>query len=115
MIILAIITLLAFFAIPSYLRARRRLQAGLILEDLKVISTALDLYSQEFNKVPGQTALFTDLKPYFKINGRLYSTGMDVFGSQYGPYSVDFIPQLSDSTFNQLSDVTDNAFWSPFR
>ena len=115
LMVIGIIALLASIAIPSYQRVRRRSQAMRILDDLKVIDAALSQYAIEYNKIPGATALFADLQPYFKTSSQLQTSGADLFGAVYGPYSVDFIPKVSDTTFNQLSDVADPAFWSPFR
>ena len=115
LMVIGIIALLASIAVPSYQRARRRSQALRILDDLKVIDSALEQYALEFNKSHGATATFTDLQPYFKPGSALRITCADLFGYAYGPYSVDFIPKLGDPTFNQLSDVAEPAFWSPFR
>ena len=112
--VIGIIALLASIAVPSYQRARRRSQAMRTLADLKVIDAALEQYALEYNKAHGASASFTDLQVYFKAGSALQS-GEDLFGSAYGPYSVDFIPKVSDATFNQLSDVAEPAFWSPFR
>ena len=115
LMVIGIIALLASIAVPSYQRVRRRSQAMRVLEDLKVIDSALELYALEYNKAHGATAVLDDLRPYFKTGSQLRVSGQDLFGSGYGPYSVDFIPKVSEATFNQLSDVADPAFWSPFR
>src|SRR5213080_99175 len=50
MIVVAIIALLAAIAVPGFLRARKRSQASRILNDLRMIDSALDQYAIEHNK-----------------------------------------------------------------
>lgn len=115
MIVVAIIALLASIAVPNFLRARKRSQATRILEDLRMLDGAMDQYAIENNKASGTTANFADLKAYLKAGTMLYSTGKDLFGNSYGPFTVDNIPKVSTSAFNSLSDVADNTFWSPYK
>jgi hypothetical protein len=37
-----------------------------------------------------------------------------MFGNAYGPFTVDSVPKVPTSTFNNLSDVAPNTFWSPY-
>ena len=53
MIVVAIIALLAAIAVPNFLRARKRSQATRILEDLRMIDSAIDQYAIETNKTSG--------------------------------------------------------------
>jgi prepilin-type N-terminal cleavage/methylation domain-containing protein len=116
MIVVAIIALLAAIAVPNFLRARKRTQATRILEDLRVLEYALDRWAIEKNKTIGDVASMTDLQPYLKTNTVLYNTGTDLLGNVYGPdFSVDFVPQVADATFDALSDVAPRAFWSPYK
>ena len=41
-------------------------------------------------------------------------TGNDMFNNAYGPFTVDSVPKVPTSTFNNLSDVAPAAFWSPY-
>ena len=50
MIVVAIIALLAAIAVPGFMRARKRSQASRILNDLRIIDSALDQYAIENNK-----------------------------------------------------------------
>ena len=115
MIVVAIIALLAAIAVPNFLRARKRSQATRILEDLRVIDAAIDQYAIETNKAGGTTVNWTDIQNYLK-NGSVpyFSGGKDLYGNPYTGFSVDSIPKLSSTTFNQLSDVAPSDFWSPF-
>ena len=115
LMVIGIISLLASIAVPSYQRVRRRAQAVRILEDLKVIDSAIEEYAMEHSKKHGDPVVFDDLRPFFKSGSQLYITDADLYGSVYGPYSVDFLPKIANVTYNQLSDVADAAFWSPFR
>jgi prepilin-type N-terminal cleavage/methylation domain-containing protein len=114
MIVVAIIALLASIAVPNFLRARKRSQATRILEDLRVLDSATDEYAIENNKTGGMNPTFTDLKAYLKTGSVLYSTGADLFGNSYGPFTVDTVPKVSTTDYNLLSDVAPAAFWSPF-
>ena len=115
MIVVAIIALLAAIAVPNFLRARKRSQATRIVEDLRNIDHAVEQYAMETGRVPGFNPTIDDLKNYLKTDSVLYSTGADIFGQVYGPFTVDSIPVVSDSTFNALSDVADASFWSPYK
>ncbi len=117
MIVVAIIALLAAIAVPNFLRARKRSQATRMLEDLRVIDSAIDQYAIETNKAGGATVSWTDIQAYLKKGSVLYNSGgTDLLSNQYngGAYSVDGLPKLSSTTFNKLSDVAPSDFWSPF-
>ena len=116
MIVVAIIALLAAIAVPNFLRARKRSEASRVLEDLRMLDSALDQYAIEHNKASGTTVQFADIQPYIKTGTALYSSGgNDMFGNPFTGFSVDTVPKLSDATFNALSDVAPAEFWSPFR
>ena len=114
MIVVAIIALLAAIAVPGFLRARKRSQASRILNDLRLIDSAVDQYAIETNKQSGTVVNIADWTNYLKKGTVLYSTGKDLFGDTYGNQTVDSLPKVPTSAFNALSDVTDNTFWSPY-
>ena len=114
MIVVAIIALLAAIAVPNFLRARKRSQGTRILEDLRLLDSACDQYAIDTAKVGGFTPAWGDIQNYLKTNTVLYSSGNDIFGDSYGPFTVDSIPQVPVSAFNALSDVCDASLWSPF-
>ena len=115
MIVVAIIALLAAIAVPNFLRARKRSQATRILEDLRIIDSAIDQYAIENNKAGGDTVGWLDIKNYLKTGSVIYnSTGKDLLGTAYVGYTVDSLPKLSKTTFDKLSDVAPSDFWSPF-
>jgi prepilin-type N-terminal cleavage/methylation domain-containing protein len=115
MIVVAIIALLAAIAVPNFLRARKRSQATRVLEDLRLLDHAVDQYAIDTGKLSGMNPLFADLKPYLKSDTTLYTTGADIFGDTYGPFTVDNIVKVPDNAYNSLSDVADNTFWSPYK
>jgi prepilin-type N-terminal cleavage/methylation domain-containing protein len=115
MIVVAIIALLASIAVPNFLRARKRSQATRVLEDLRLLDAAVDMYAIETTKLGGTHPLFSDLKTYIKANTKLYLSGQDIFGNTYGPFTVDSVPKVPDPTFSTLSDIADATFWSPYR
>jgi prepilin-type N-terminal cleavage/methylation domain-containing protein len=115
MIVVAIIALLAAIAVPGFLRARKRSQASKILNDLRMIDAAVDQYAIETSKVTGAAVAKGDWIKYVKKDTNLYSTGADLFGNPFAdPQTVDSLPKAPANTYNALSDVTDDAFWSPY-
>ena len=85
MIVVAIIALLASIAVPNFLRARKRSQATQVLEDLRLIDSAVDQYAIERNKGGGTSLVWDDVMLYLKKDTRLYtSKGTDIFGESFG-------------------------------
>jgi hypothetical protein len=56
-----------------------------------------------------------DWTNYLKAGTNLYLTGKDILGNPFGVQTVDSIPKVPQSTYDALSDVTDNTFWSPYK
>src|SRR5689334_21307622 len=94
MIVVAIIALLAAIAVPGFLRARKRSQASKILNDLRMIDSAIDQYAIETNRATGFTVNTTDWTNYVKKGSLLYNSGNDLLGNSYGSQVVDTIPQV---------------------
>jgi prepilin-type N-terminal cleavage/methylation domain-containing protein len=114
MIVVAIIALLAAIAVPSFLRARKRSQASRILNDLRLIDSALDQYAIEHNKKTNDPVGVTDWTAYLKKGSPLFNTGNSIFGTAYGAQTVDQLPQVPSSDYDVLSDVAGTGFWSPY-
>lgn len=114
MIVVAIIALLAAIAVPGFLRARKRSQASRVINDLRLISSAIDQYAIEASKTTGTPINIPDWTKYMKAGTNLYVTGTDVFGAAYGPQTVDSLPRVPAATKSALSDVADGTFWSPY-
>ena len=114
MIVVSIIALLAAIAVPGFMRARKRSQASRIINDLRLIDSALDQYAIEHDKKTGDPVAVSDWTNYLKKGINLYVTGNDVFGNGFGPQTVDSLPSVPSSSKTALSDVADNTFWSPY-
>ena len=114
MIVVAIIALLAAIAVPGFLRARKRAQASRIINDLRLIDSAVDQYAIENNKSSGSQVLVADWTNYLKKGTNLYTTGKDILGNPYGAQTVDSLPKVPASAYASLSDVADTTFWSPY-
>ena len=114
MIVVAIIALLASIAVPGFLRARKRSQASRIINDLRLIDSAIDQYAIENNKKTGDVVNTADWTAYLKRGSTLYTTGKDIFGNGYGVMSVDNLPKAPNAAWLALSDVAGSDFWSPY-
>jgi prepilin-type N-terminal cleavage/methylation domain-containing protein len=114
MIVVAIIALLAAIAVPGFLRARKRSQATRILNDLRMIDSAVDQYAIETNRTTGATVNVSDWTNYLKKGSVLYNTGNDILGNTYGNQAVDTLPSVPHASYQSLSDVAPTTFWSPY-
>ena len=118
MLVVGIIALLAALAIPSYLRARKRSQATHLLDDLRAIDNAMDLFAMEFNKAGHEVLTPADvlfLKRYLKDRIVLYeSMPNDMFGNPFVIGDLETPPKVAPATFASLSDVAPAAFWAPY-
>ena len=115
MIVVAIIALLASISVPGFLRARKRSQASRIMNDLRLIDGAVDMYAIENNKAGGAAVTWTDVQKYIKTGTRLYTSGgADILGHNFTITAVDTAPKVAAATFSALSDVAPADFWSPF-
>jgi prepilin-type N-terminal cleavage/methylation domain-containing protein len=114
MIVVAIIALLAAIAVPGFLRARKRSQASRILNDLRLIDSAVDQYAIETGRKTGDPVAITDWTNYLKKNSQLYNSGNSVLGNAYGPQTVDTLPTVPPADLAALSDVAGTGFWSPY-
>ncbi len=114
MIVVAIIALLAAIAVPGFLRARKRSQASRVINDLRLIDSAVDQYAIENNKSTGDVVSTDAWTQYMKRGSALYNTGQDLFGDAYGSQTVDSLPKVPLGAWNTLSDVAGTAFFSPY-
>jgi len=119
MIVVAIIALLATFAVPSFMRARLRTQATACKEDLRQIDQAVDQWAMEKNKKTGDAVTVTDLAAYIKANTSLYASlvagaAKDSLGSAVVIPVVGTTLTVPAATATATSAVADGTFWSPF-
>lgn len=114
MIVVAILSLLAAIAVPGFLRARQKSTAGRIRNELRLIENAVDQYAIETGKKEGDAVAVIDWTNYIKKDTRLYATGEDPLGNDYGPQIVDDLPFVPVDTYFELGDVVDDDFWEPY-
>ena len=121
MIVVAIIALLASIAVPNFLRARLRSQSTTILQDLRLIDSAIEQYIIENNATGNIAVSWAMVSPYLKAGSRLaVSNGTDIFGNNFrlptggAAAGTLNVPGINTATFNALSDVSPEAFWSPY-
>jgi prepilin-type N-terminal cleavage/methylation domain-containing protein len=114
MVVVAIIALLAAIAVPGFLRARKRSQASRVVNDLRLIDSAVDQYAIENKKATGAPVTTAAWTAYVKRSSQLYNTASDLFGNTYGSQTVDTLPKVPAATWNTLSDVANTAFFSPY-
>src|SRR5690349_19361208 len=114
MIVVAIIALLAAIAVPGFLRARKRSQASRILNDLRMIDSAVDQYAIETNRKTNDVVGVADWTNYLKKGSLLYNSGNSLLGTAYGTHTVDTIPKVPQADYALLSDVASTGFWSPY-
>ena len=114
MIVVAIIALLAAIAVPGFLRARKRSQASKVLNDLRLIDSAVDQYAIENNKKANDPVAVAAWTQYMKGGTVLYSTGAHPVYSSYGAQTVDVLPVVPAAAFADLSDVAPSTFWAPY-
>jgi len=71
MIVVAIIALLAAIAVPNFLRARERSQATSVLNEARMIDSAIDQWAIENNKGKNDTATAKEIANYLKAGTKL--------------------------------------------
>src|SRR3954464_11966545 len=98
MIVVAIIALLAAIAVPGFLRARKRSQASRIINDLRLIDSAVDQYAIETSKKSGDAVTVRDWTNYLKKDTNLYASGKDILGADYGDQVVDQLPAVPSTS-----------------
>lgn len=114
MIVVATIGVLAIIAVPNYLRARKRTQAGQVKSDLRMLDEAIQMYVIENNKTDTSNFAITDILPYAKPGTSLVtSQGKDILGNAFILLPPDQIPKVNGATFTALSQVAPREFWSP--
>ena len=119
MIVMSIIALLAAIAIPGMVRARKRSQATMVMDNLRLIDASKDQYAVDFNKTVG-TPDPARLAIYLKRNIGLYNVFCG--GNSNDPKFANIIYSINDLNSTPIangadtvfSDVVDFSFWSPY-
>ena len=62
-----------------------------------------------------------NVNEFYLLDGDKFSTsrrhaiwGKDILGNSYADVNVDSLPRVPTATYQALSDVADNSFWSPY-
>lgn len=114
MIVVAVVALLALLAIPGFLRARKRVQAAKVMNDLRMIDSAVNQYAIETGKKTGDPVSVPDWTNYVKRDTSLYATGDDALGNYFGDQTVDELPTVPPETYDELQGVVEDEFWDPY-
>lgn len=114
----AIIGILASLAIPSFLRARKRSTATVILEEVKVLDHAIERYAAD-NRKSGSAILsdadLAKIKEYLKKDTDLYNNiPNDRLGNAIVLKDFQTPPQISLATFTELEEVAPTEFWAGY-
>ncbi len=104
MIVVALIGLLATLALPAFLKVRKQTQGKRIVNDARVIDTAIDAWAMEKNKADGDPVDTVAIMAYSK-SGQLRLT--DVLNN---PYTISTVGtgqvQISSVTKSALAGVS---------
>ena len=115
MFAVAIIALVAMIIVYNVRRRRRRAQAKMILEELRELGVAIDCYFIEFSLFPGSSITFAELLREIKPGTRLYTSGgKDILGNPFIITIEGESPKISDASYEALSDVVPDDFWSGY-
>jgi prepilin-type N-terminal cleavage/methylation domain-containing protein len=114
LIVIAIIALIALIVLPGYFRSRQRAQASQVRNDLRLIEQAVDQYAVETGKKAGDPVAVPDWTNYVMKGTRLYLSGEDALGNEYGSQTVDELPFVPLETYYELGLVADDDFWDPY-
>jgi prepilin-type N-terminal cleavage/methylation domain-containing protein len=104
MIVVALIGLLATLALPAILKVRKQAQGKRIVNDARVIDTAIDAWAMENNKADGDSVDTSAIMGYSK-SGQLRLT--DLLNN---PYSIGLVGtsqvKIATGTKSALSGVS---------
>src|SRR5262245_13669844 len=75
MLVVGIIGLLAAICIPEFMKARRRSQATMTIQELKKVQDGIDRWAMENNKKNSDAVGWPDIQEYVKENTPLYNRG----------------------------------------
>jgi prepilin-type N-terminal cleavage/methylation domain-containing protein len=104
MIVVAIISLLASIAIPSYAKARERVYTTTCIRNLQQIDGAIHLWSLDMKKDEQQPVTYSDIRGYLK-GSLVCPSGGTSFADSYTISTVDARPtcQKKPATHQMLA------------
>jgi prepilin-type N-terminal cleavage/methylation domain-containing protein len=84
MLVVGIIGLLCAIIIPEFMKARKRSQATMAIQELKKVQDGIDRWAVEFNKKSSDPVAWPDIREYVKENTPLYNRqGNDYLGHPF--------------------------------
>ena len=115
-VVIIIIALMIAAIIPYFVIRGKKRDAHSVRTDLVVLDQALQRYAKETGKATGTPVTFQDLKGYIDPKAELLKrNGKDILGRPYGPFAINRKPQVPMKTSNDLSQVADEDYWSPYQ
>jgi prepilin-type N-terminal cleavage/methylation domain-containing protein len=104
MIVVALIGLLAVMALPAFVKVRKQSQGKRIVNDARVIDTAIDAWAMENNKADNDPVDLVAINAYSK-SGQLHTN--DTLGNPYGigPVGTNQV-RIAVSTKSALAGVS---------
>ncbi len=118
MVVVAILGVLAAVALPSFMRARKRTVAVLILADMKAIEDAKSSYVASHKIPAGADVPWQGIRALLKPSLPLarQDTPNDRFGNPIEIGGAKATPKLSQETIDELNEVAPakQHFWSGY-
>jgi prepilin-type N-terminal cleavage/methylation domain-containing protein len=102
MIVVAIVALVAAIAVPGFLRARKRSHASRILNDLRLIDSAVARQAIGTNRKTGGSVAVRDWTNYLKKRSLINNTGNSLLSSGDSAQGVDTVPHVATNDHNAL-------------
>ena len=123
MVVVAIIAALAAISIPGFLRARKRSQATIVLNDVRLLDSAKDQYAMVSSAGPSTPVTADMLTGYLRPGTRLYKlcaagdAPTDVLGNPYVLTTFDAAVKVNPASLANFDDVIEDSatFWAGFQ
>ena len=123
MVVVAIIAALAAIAIPGFLRARKKSQATIVLNDVRLLDSAKDQYALASSLPSNAPVTGGMLTGYLRPGTRLYAlcangiAPTDILGNDYVLTTFDVAVKVNPASLSNFSDVIEDpaAFWAGFQ
>jgi type II secretory pathway pseudopilin PulG len=117
-VVVMVVIIAAMIAViaPMIYVSHKRSRARVVLNDLRALDAALHQYAVDTARNTGFKTDFSDVKKYLPGNTHVFKTGgKDIFGREYGPFTVDTPPKVPAPTYWFFSEVVEEGFWSAYR
>ncbi len=111
---LGLAALLVVIVYPGWERSGLREKGRKLKEDLEMIEKAVDAVAKEERLTAGTVVAVEQYRKRLKKGSALEKTGMDPFGTPYGPQKAEVKPSVPKTSAEMLQDVVPTDFWDPF-